>query len=192
VATPIRLLIIEDSDDDAFLVIDELKRAGFDPAFTRVDTPEALETALKSAEFDIIISDYNLPSFNAIKALDIVKNAGLEIPFVVVSGSASEETIVEAMRSGACDYVMKENLTRLPLVVRREIEASAERRRRRGFDEQIRHTQRLESVGLLAGGIAHDFNNLLTGVLGNATVVLEGLSQSSPHRPPLERVVKAA
>jgi signal transduction histidine kinase len=188
----VRVLIIEDSDDDTILLIEQLRRGDFDPVFTRVETAAALELALKNVEFDVIISDYSLPSFGAREALRIVKSLAPDTSFIVVSGSVGETTIVDAMRSGARDYVMKENLTRLPLVVRRELNESAERRRRRGFDEQLRHTQRLESVGLLAGGIAHDFNNLLTGVLGNTTLVLETISEASPHRTALERVVKAA
>ena len=188
----VRALIIEDSEDDAILLIEQLRRGDFDPVYRRVETAAALELALKNGHFDIIISDYTLPSLSAADALRITKSLVPEIPFIVVSGSVGETTIVDAMRNGARDYVMKENLTRLPLVVRREMEESADRRRRRGFDEQLRHTQRLESVGLLAGGIAHDFNNLLTGVLGNTTLVLEMLPEVSPHRAPLERVVKAA
>jgi signal transduction histidine kinase len=186
------VLIIEDSEDDTILLIEQLRRGDFDPVFTRVETAAALELALKNGEFDIIISDYTLPSFGAREALQIVQSLAQDTPFIVVSGSVRETTIVDAMRNGARDYVMKENLTRLPLVVRREMDESAERRRRRGFDEQLRHTQRLESVGLLAGGIAHDFNNLLTGVLGNTTLVLETIPEASPHRTALERVVKAA
>ena len=189
---PIRVLIIEDSDDDAILLIEQLRRGGFDSVFRRVETAAALELALKNGEFDVIISDYTLPCFGAPEALRLVRSLAPDTPFIVVSGSVRENMIVEAMRSGARDYVMKENLTRLPLVVRRELDESAERKRRRGFDEQIRHTQRLESVGLLAGGIAHDFNNLLTGVLGNTTLVLETMTETSPHRASLERVVKAA
>jgi signal transduction histidine kinase len=184
-------LVIENSEDDAVLLIQQLK-GEFAPVYTRVETADGLKSALQDGEFDLIISDYSLPAFSALKALQIVKSCGLELPFIVVSGSVDETAIVDALRHGARDYVMKENLTRLPLVIRRELDEFAERRRRRGFEEQLRHTQRLESVGLLAGGIAHDFNNLLTGVLGNTTLVLESTSESSPHRAPLERVVKAA
>jgi two-component system, cell cycle sensor histidine kinase and response regulator CckA len=189
---PIRLLVIEDSEDDAALLARELGREGFAPLCTRVEIASALKSALKNYEFDVIISDFSLPAFTALEALEIVKSGGFDLPFIVVSGSAPETAIVDALRHGARDYVMKENLTRLPLVIRRELDESIERRRRRGFDEQLRHTQRLESVGLLAGGIAHDFNNLLTGVLGNTTLVLGSTPESSPHRAPLERVVKAA
>jgi signal transduction histidine kinase len=189
---PVHVLIIEDSDDDAILLIEQLRRGGFHPVSTCVSTAGALELALKTGEFDVIISDYTLPSFGAPEALRLARSLAPDTPFIVVSGAVQESTIVDAMRGGARDYVMKENLTRLPLVIHRELDESAERKRRRGFDEQLRHTQRLESVGLLAGGIAHDFNNLLTGVLGNTTLVLETMAETSPHRAPLERVVKAA
>jgi two-component system, cell cycle sensor histidine kinase and response regulator CckA len=177
---PIRLLVIEDSEDDAALLARELGREGFAPLCTRVETASALKSALKNYEFDVIISDFSLPAFTALEALEIVKSGGFDLPFIVVSGSAPETAIVDALRHGARDYVMKENLTRLPLVIRRELDESIERRRRRGFDEQLRHTQRLESVGLLAGGIAHDFNNVLSAIMMATDFLLNAHKPTDP------------
>lgn len=142
---PIRLLLVEDSDDDAALVLRELKRTGFDVKFHRVQTAPALEASLAEA-FDIVLCDYTMPQLDAPTALDIVRRCSVDVPFIVVSGTVGEDTAVEVMRAGANDYLLKGNLTRLGPAVTREIRdgrARAERRRAEQERQQVEASFRL-------------------------------------------------
>ena len=119
--TPLNVLIIEDSEDDALLIVLELRRSNFNPVWEQVETADKLCTMLKSRTWDVIIADYRIPGFDAPAALKVVKQSQLDIPFIVVSGKVGEQLAVEMMKAGAHDYVMKDNLTRLPEAVRREL-----------------------------------------------------------------------
>src|SRR5262245_27266339 len=109
----LRVLLVEDSENDAELLLSELRRGGFAPNATRVDTIDALQTALANRSWDIIISDYLLPGMRAPEALALVQQSGVDLPFIVVSGTVGEESTVEAMKAGAHDYITKDNLARL-------------------------------------------------------------------------------
>ena len=191
-AQPLRVLIIEDSEEDADLLILELRRGGFQPVYRRVETEPALGAALEEGEWDIVLSDFSMPRFSMPSALAMVQGRGRDVPFLIVSATIGEEAAVEAMRAGAHDYILKDKLSRLVPAVRRELKEVEIRRERRNLEEQLRQAQKLESLGLLAGGVAHDFNNLLTGILGNASLVLEMLSPPEPERSMLEDVVRAS
>ena len=130
----LRLLLVEDSDDDAELTLRELKRSGFDVSCTRVETVQALTNALADT-FDIVLCDYTMPTLDAPAALALVRKQSADVPFIVVSGTIGEETAVEVMRSGANDYLLKGNLTRLGPAVRRELQAGRARADRRRHDE---------------------------------------------------------
>ena len=191
-AQPLRVLIIEDSEEDADLVILELRRGGFQPEYKRVETPQTLSEALDEREWDVVLSDFSMPRFSMPKALAMIQERGRDVPFLIVSATIGEEAAVEAMRAGAHDYILKDKLGRLAPAIRRELKEVEIRRERRNLEEQLRQAQKLESLGLLAGGVAHDFNNLLTGILGNASLVLEMLSPPEPERGMLEDVVRAS
>lgn len=124
----LRVLIIEDSPNDAALAVLELEEAGHEVTHIRVQTAAALKTALKDESWQIIISDHSMPGFNSLEALAIVQKTGLDIPFIILSGTIADETAIEAMRQGARDYLTKGRIKRLPVVVEREIKETAARR----------------------------------------------------------------
>ena len=127
----LRLLLVEDSVDDAFLIERHLRKNGFLPETTRVETSFEMSTALEGElPPDVILADYNLPNFSGPAALSLLKKAELDIPFIMMSGAISEETAVESMRAGAQDYVTKQNLARLVPVLHRELREAAARRTR--------------------------------------------------------------
>ena len=132
----LRALLIEDSEDDALLVLRELRRGGYDPTFDRVETHEDMKAALENGMWDIIIADYVMPHFSGPAALTLLKETELDIPFIIVSGKIGEETAVEAMKAGADDYIMKDNLARLVPAVERELK-EAETRRAHNRAEKI-------------------------------------------------------
>ncbi len=135
----LRLLMIEDNPDDEALVLRAIRKGGFNVEHVRVDNREDLLTVLKNRDWDIVLSDYQMPEFNGLAALKIVKQRNKDLPFIVVSGTIGEEVAVEAMRSGAQDYLMKDNLTRLVPAIRRELADADERRALREAQQTLRH-----------------------------------------------------
>jgi PAS domain S-box-containing protein len=141
-ARQLNVLLVEDNPDDAFLLERHLKRNGFDVAITRVETAEEMLVALDQKEApEVVLADYNLPNFSGPAALLLLKNAGIDIPFIMMSGAVSEETAVESMRAGAQDYVSKQNLTRLTPALERELREAAARRRRRAAEHALRASE---------------------------------------------------
>jgi PAS domain S-box-containing protein len=135
------VLVVEDSEDDAQLIMRELERGGYKPDYERVETPKAMQEALASSEWDVIISDHRMPRFGSPEALALYGKSDLEAPFIVVSGTIGEELAVEAIKAGAHDYVMKDNLTRLRATVERGLKEAAERRERRRVEEELRASE---------------------------------------------------
>jgi CheY-like chemotaxis protein len=118
---PLRVLIVEDSPDDAELILRELRRGGFGPTYQRVDSSAGVEAALETQTWDIIISDHSMPGFNGFDVLRRVRQKDVDLPFILVSGTIGEDTAVAAMKAGAHDYLMKDNLTRLAPAVERVV-----------------------------------------------------------------------
>ncbi|HXD22587.1 MAG TPA: response regulator [Gemmatimonadaceae bacterium] len=146
-AEQLRVLLVEDSEDDAALLLRELKRAGYDVAHDRVYTADGIEQSLTTHDWDLVISDHGMPAFSGTEALQIVRRLAPDLPFIFVSGSIGEDIAVAAMRAGAQDYVMKGNIRRLAPAIGRELRDSEARRRERLTEEQLRSTgEMLRSV----------------------------------------------
>ena len=155
-ATPLQVLIVEDSQNDAALLEIELQRAGYKTSCHQVETAEAMSQALSRQKWDLIIADYVMPHFNGLAALGMVKDMGLDLPFIVVSGHISDDTAVAAMKAGAHDYVMKDNLARLGSAVQRELREAEMRHERRQSEERLRaeHTFREAIENSVPAGIS--------------------------------------
>jgi len=135
----LRLLLVEDNPDDAELVLRVLRKGGYNLDFIRVDSEEDLREALENSTWDIVLSDYSMPGFSGLGALNILKELNLDIPFLIISGTIGEEVAVEAMRLGAHDYLMKNNLARLVPAIQRELHDANERYARRIAEQTLRH-----------------------------------------------------
>ena len=135
----LRVLIVDDSENDALLLLRGLRRGGFDVDFARVETAEGMAAALAGQPWDIVISDYSMPHFSGLAALALLKQSGLDLPFVLVSGTVGEDVAVEAMKAGAHDYVMKGNLQRLSTAIERELREVEVRRERKSAEERLRY-----------------------------------------------------
>jgi PAS domain S-box-containing protein len=140
---PLRVMIVEDQEDDVLLLLRVLRRAGYDLTFERVDTAGTMEAALERQAWDLIIADFSLPEFNGLAALALVQERGLDLPFILVSGSIGEDIAVTAMKTGAHDYIMKNNLSRLIPAVERELREIEVRRARKRAEETLQENYQL-------------------------------------------------
>jgi len=175
----VHVLIVEDSEDDTLLLVRELQRGGYDPTFERVDTAEAMKVALDWQRWDIVISDYSMPRFSALAALTLLRESELDLPFIVVSGAIGEETAVAAMRAGAHDYLMKDNLARLGPAVQRELQEAEVRLARWQAEEEVqRRTAQLEAVRQVGLELTAelDLDVLLHSIMSRAVELLGGTS----------------
>lgn len=184
--TPLRVLMVEDSEDDALLLIRTLRKNGYEPTAERVQTSEDLTLALSRQPWDIILCDFHLPGFSGIDAIAIVKKMNLDIPIIVVSGAIGEEMAMDCIHRGASDYIMKGNLTRLGLAVKRDLQEKEMRLRQKKDEESLRQSEEkyrtiLESIGDgyyevdIAGNFTF-FNNALCRIWGYPREELMGMN----------------
>ncbi|MBI2540370.1 MAG: hybrid sensor histidine kinase/response regulator [Deltaproteobacteria bacterium] len=137
----LRALIVEDSQDDALLLVGALEQGGYEPRFERVDSSGTMAAALARQRWDIVFADYTMPQFRGTDALELLTKSGLDVPFIFVSGTIGEDTAVAAMKAGAHDYIMKGNLKRLVPAVQRELREAETRHQQRQVEEKIRRQQ---------------------------------------------------
>ena len=195
----LRVLIVEDSEDDALMLLRELFRGEYEPTYKRVDNPRDMAAALAMEQWELVLSDYSMPDFDGLAALQVLKDSGKDLPFIIVSGILSEDAAVAALKAGAHDFIRKENLARLLPAVERELREAVIRSENKQLENQLLRIQRFEAIGTLANGIAHDLNNVLGPVMMAADIlsqdvqseeslkVLEMLRTSAEHGSELIR-----
>lgn len=144
----LRVLIVEDCESDAVLVLHELRHGGYEPVYERVETEETMAAALKKQTWDIVLSDHNLPHFNSLDAMAVLQKHEPGLPFIIVSGAIGEETAVAAVKGGAADYVPKTKLAHLPTVVARALREAAQRRALRESEEVFRKLSECSPAGV--------------------------------------------
>jgi two-component system, NarL family, sensor histidine kinase UhpB len=182
---PLRVLLIEDSEDDALLLMRELQRGGYDPHCRRVDTAGEMEAALNEQIWDLVIADHSMPAFNSSAALELLKRTGFaDVPFIIVSGRIGEDAAVEAMRAGAHDYIMKNNLTRLNTAIERELREAEVRRERRRAEEKYR--------GIFENAVEGIFQTTVEGRFVTANPALAGMLGYDSPEELLENVANIA
>jgi PAS domain S-box-containing protein/putative nucleotidyltransferase with HDIG domain len=133
----LRVLIVDDSEDDASLIMRKLRSGDYDPQCERVDTLEAMKSALERQEWDVILCDYKMPCFSAIAALKLTQEKNIDIPFIIVSGAVGEDVAVSTVKSGAHDYVMKDNLTKLTVTIDRALREAIIRREKTNAEKML-------------------------------------------------------
>ncbi|MFA5852836.1 MAG: PAS domain S-box protein, partial [Spirochaetales bacterium] len=151
----LRVLSVEDSDDDALLVKRALEKGGYELEWERVETAEAMRSALGKKSWDLILSDYRLPQFSGMAALAILRETGMDLPFIIISGAIGEETAVEAMKAGANDYIMKGHLPRLVPAVERELQEAKVRQEHRKAQAELKANRAQLSNALEIAHLGH-------------------------------------
>ena len=137
----VRVLIVDDSDDDAQLIIRQLHKGGCDPKWERVENAEAMEAALERQQWDVILCDYKMPNFSAPATLKILQDKNIDIPFIIVSGAIGEDTAVDSMKSGAHDYLMKDKLAKLVVTIEREMREAKMRQDKKESEEMLKKSE---------------------------------------------------
>jgi response regulator RpfG family c-di-GMP phosphodiesterase/putative methionine-R-sulfoxide reductase with GAF domain len=169
VKIPIKILFVEDSDDDAHLILRELQRGGYEVEFERVETAETMQAALARQQWDLIISDYSLPQFNAPDALALLQASKTDLPFIIASGTIGEETAISALKAGAHDFVIKGNLARLIPAIQREMREAKVR------SEHFQRERELEAIASVGASLrkAKTLDEMLSHLLDNTLEIIQ-------------------
>lgn len=191
----LRILIVGEDDETADQVLAEVATGGYRVESERVQTAVEMRSALERNSWDVIIAGEQAAVFGEPSALELRRSRESDLPFIVVSASSGEEAAVMAMRSGANDYILRNNLKRLVPALERELREAnlrrKERETRNRLENRLRQIHKMEAMGTLAGGIAHDFNNILSAIFGYTELAQGTIPKDSVAQPFLVEVVKA-
>jgi len=181
---PLRVLLIEDSENDAQLLLRELRRSGYEVEFERVETAEAMQVVLLEKPWDLILSDYTMPKFSALGALEVLKASRLDLPFIIISGTIGEETAVAALKAGANNFLSRGNFAKLGSVIEQELREAEIRRERRQAQHALKTNEELfgsafhnSSVGICItklDGRLQNISQSFLDMLGFTRAELEG------------------
>jgi len=171
---------LEDDANDAKLIRSTLKEGGIACAITCVQTQHDFVEILENGSIDLILSDYSMPTFDGLSALEIARAKRPDLPLIFVSGTLGEELAIDSLKNGATDYVLKERLTRLVPAVRRAMQEVEERAERRCLEAQFIEGQKMDVIGQLASGVAHDFNNILAVIMAYSDLIISDLAADNP------------
>ena len=177
--THLRVLIVEDNPADAELLELQLVNGGYVPSRLRVQSATEMQAALDVEEWDLILSDYSMPHFSGLQALELLKATGKDIPFILISGSAGDDIAVTAMRAGAHDFFTKGSFGLLVSAIQRELREAELRATARAQREQLHQNEKLAALGTLLAGIAHELNNPLSVIMHQATLLQSELKNDS-------------
>jgi two-component system cell cycle sensor histidine kinase/response regulator CckA len=190
--SPLHILHLEDDPNDALLVKSALESAGITCRTTCVQCRDDFVAALEGGGIDLILSDFSLPMFDGIAAVQTVRAGWPDLPFILVSGSLGEQRAIDSLKSGATDYVLKKDLFRLATAVRRAMREVEERAERLRLEAHFVEAQKMEVIGQLVSGVAHDFNNILAVIIGYSDLITEDASARGPLRKYVDEIRHAS
>jgi len=184
--SPLRILIIEDSEDDARLLLREIQRGGYEVESERVETADGMRAALARQPWDLIICDFSLPRFSAPRALELLKQTGIDLPFIIASGTIGEESAVNALKAGAHDFIIKGNFARLIPAIERELKEARVRRERRERERE------LEAIALVSAHLrgAKTFDEMLSRLLDQTLTLIEAQVGSIWLYDPINEIIE--
>src|SRR5262245_38435024 len=184
--SPLRILHLEDNPRDAELIQAILEAEGVSCEVTRVDTEADFSASVEDGGFDVILTDYTLPSFDGLSALKLALEKCPNVPFIFVSATLGEEVAIEALKLGATDYVLKDRLSRIASSVQRALREAEERNQRKRAEDELRdaqtelvHVTRVATLGELTASIAHEINQPLAAIVTNASACLRWLANKN-------------